>query len=106
MVAKLTADERGEPPSQMAVVGAEQPFSYAPAAGSAGARPGPALALSHRPKPSPEPSPKPSPSPEPRPEPAPPPAAGSAGAFLARLWHLSIAPRSERNHLKVAFFFR
>ena len=33
-------------------------------------------------------------------------AAGAAGAFRARLFHASVAPKSEREHLKVAFFFR
>ena len=34
------------------------------------------------------------------------PAAGSSGLFRARLFHASVAPRSEREHLKLAFFFR
>ena len=34
------------------------------------------------------------------------PSAGASGAFRARLFHASIAPRSEREHLKIAFFFR
>ena len=33
-------------------------------------------------------------------------AAGSAGAFRARLHHASVAPKSSREHLKIAFFFR
>ena len=32
--------------------------------------------------------------------------AGSCGCFDARLYHQSVAPRSKREHLKVAFFFR
>jgi len=32
--------------------------------------------------------------------------AGDAGAFRARLFHASVEPQSEREHLKVAFFFR
>ena len=32
--------------------------------------------------------------------------AGSAGCFTARLHHASVAPTSEREHLKIAFFFR
>lgn len=34
------------------------------------------------------------------------PRAGDAGAFRARVHHASVPPRSERTHLKVAFFFR
>ena len=34
------------------------------------------------------------------------PAAGSAGHFDSRLWHASVAPESEREHLKLTFFFR
>jgi hypothetical protein len=34
------------------------------------------------------------------------PAAGSAGHFDSRLWHASVAPGSEREHLKITFFFR
>ena len=33
-------------------------------------------------------------------------AAGAAGSFRARLFHASVAPVSEREHLKIAFFFR
>ena len=34
-------------------------------------------------------------------------AAGSAGCFLARLHHASVAPRAGcKEHLKMAFFFR
>ena len=32
--------------------------------------------------------------------------AGDAGAFRAALHHASVAPRSSRTHLKLAFFFR
>jgi len=32
--------------------------------------------------------------------------AGAAGCFLARLYHASVAPESEREHYKIAFFFR
>ena len=32
--------------------------------------------------------------------------AGASGAFRARLFHASVPPRSPREHLKVAFFFR
>ena len=31
---------------------------------------------------------------------------GSAGCFLSRLHHQSVAPRSERSHIKLVFFFR
>lgn len=34
------------------------------------------------------------------------PAAGAAGHFESRLWHYSNPPKSKREHLKVAFFFR
>jgi hypothetical protein len=34
------------------------------------------------------------------------PAAGSAGHFDSRLWHASVEPESEREHLKLTFFFR
>ena len=34
------------------------------------------------------------------------PPAGGSGAFLARLFHASVAPRGPSEHLKVAFFFR
>ena len=63
IVVKLTADERGEAPSAMRVVGAPHHFYYG---GSA----------------------------------------GDSGAFRARLHHASVGPESEREHLKVAFFFR
>ena len=33
-------------------------------------------------------------------------AAGDAGCFLARLYHASVAPESDREHLKIAFFFK
>ena len=32
--------------------------------------------------------------------------AGAAGCFLAGLFHKSVVPRSAREHLKMAFFFR
>ena len=32
--------------------------------------------------------------------------AGASGAFRARLFHASVAPMSEREHLKMAYFFR
>ena len=63
VVVKLTADEDGEAPSQMRVVGASRHFAYGKDA-------------------------------------------GAAGAFRARLFHASVAPTSEHEHLKVAFFFR
>eukprot|EP00966_Prymnesium_polylepis_P123060 2845444-Prymnesium_polylepis.1 len=63
VVVKLTADDEGEAPSEMRVVGADRHFAY-------GGDP------------------------------------GAAGAFRARLFHASVAPTSEREHLKVAFFFR
>ena len=34
------------------------------------------------------------------------PGAGASGAFRARLYHASVAPRSPRQHVKIAFFFR
>ena len=34
------------------------------------------------------------------------PAAGDAGCFYADCYHASVAPTSEREHLKIAFFFR
>lgn len=33
-------------------------------------------------------------------------AAGASGCFKARLFHASCAPRSDREHLKIAFFYR
>ena len=33
------------------------------------------------------------------------PAAGSAGCFSAWLYHQSVLPRSENEHMKLAFFF-
>jgi len=33
------------------------------------------------------------------------PAAGSAGCFSAWLYHQSVPPRSETEHMKLAFFF-
>ena len=34
------------------------------------------------------------------------PSAGDAATFRARLYHASVHPRSARQHLKLAFFFR
>jgi hypothetical protein len=34
------------------------------------------------------------------------PTPGASGCFRARLFHASVAPTSEREHLKIAFFFR
>lgn len=34
------------------------------------------------------------------------PKAGDAGCFKAKLYHASVEPRSRKEHLKVAFFFR
>ena len=34
------------------------------------------------------------------------PAAGASGCFNARLYHASVMPESEREHLKIAYFFR
>ena len=33
-------------------------------------------------------------------------ATGDCGCFRSRLYHASVAPRSTRPHLKIAFFFR
>ena len=63
IVVKLTADEPGEAPSAMRVVGADRHFHY-------GAK--------H----------------------------GDAGCFRARLYHASVEPTSEREHLKIAFFYK
>lgn len=64
VVVKLTADKAGEPSSQMRVIGAEEPFSYGKAA-------------------------------------------GSAGAFWARLHHTSVPASALRGQcLKLAYFFR
>jgi len=32
--------------------------------------------------------------------------AGAAGCFLAKLYHASVAPKSDQEHYKIAFFFR
>ncbi len=63
VVVKITADEPGEAPSEMRVVGGTRHFEYGPNA-------------------------------------------GDAGSFRARVYHASVVPKSTREHMKIAFFFR
>eukprot|EP00966_Prymnesium_polylepis_P207979 4817661-Prymnesium_polylepis.2 len=78
-VVKLTADTPDEPPSSMRVIGAERDFEYGPGPGERFDSNSHAW-RSHL--------------------------AAAAAAPAASVHHASVAPRSERPHLKLAFFFK